>query len=173
MGHSVEQRAGRQAKKTNEFGAYVDQHTIEEYSKMRFLFLTLDNKAGIAITTDNNIVSAFNGGKQKGVLKTLIPMALEVGGKKLDNYDGKLSALYELYGFDPISNTEFDETFAPEDWNFERDGTPDIVFWLHNGDDTNDVLLNFGGYDADWDNVKKFSTYEEAKDFRDQYENKK
>lgn len=162
-----------EAKKTNEFGAYVDQHTIEEYSKMRFLFLTLDNKAGIAITTDNNIVSAFNGGKQKGVLKTLIPMALEVGGKKLDNYDGKLSALYELYGFDPISNTEFDETFAPEDWNFERDGTPDIVFWLHNGDDTNDVLLNFGGYDADWDNVKKFSTYEEAKDFRDQYENKK
>ena len=157
-----------EAKKTNEFGAFVEQHSIEEYSEMRFLFLTLDNKAGIAITSDNNIVSVFNGGKQKGVLKTLLPMALEVGGIKLDNFDSvKLSSLYELYGFDPISNTEFDNTFAPEDWNYERDGAPDIVFWLHNGDSVSDVILNFGGYDVDWDNVKKFSTYEEARRYRD------
>ena len=160
-----------EAKETNEFGAFVEQHSIEEYSKMRFLFLTFDNKAGIAITTDNNIVSVFNGGKQKGVLKTLLPMALEVGGNKLDNFDSdKLSSLYELYGFDPISNTEFDRTFAPEDWNYERDGTPDIVFWLHNGDSVSDVLLNFGDYDVDWENVKKFSTYDEAKKYRDDYE---
>lgn len=160
-----------EAKKTNTFGAFVDQHSIEEYSKMRFLFLTLDNKAGIAITTDNNIVSIFNGGTQKGVLKTLLPMALEVGGNKLDNYDSnRLSGLYELYGFDPISNTEFDKTFAPKDWNYERDGMPNIVFWLHNGDDVNNVLLNFGGYDVDWDNVKKFSTYEDAKEYRDSKE---
>ena len=76
-----------EAKKTNKYGAFVDQHTITEYSQMRFLFLTLDNKAGIAITTDNNIVSIFNGGEQRGVLKTLLPTALEFGGIKLDNYD--------------------------------------------------------------------------------------
>lgn len=135
---------------------------------MRFLFLTLDNKASIAITTDNNIVSVFNGGEQKGVLKTLLPMALEVGGNKLDNFDSdKLSSLYELYGFDPVANTELDKTFALEDWNYERDGTPDIVFWLHNGDGASDVILNFGRYDVDWDNVKGFSTYEETKKYRD------
>lgn len=161
-----------EAKRTNEFGAYVEQHSIEEYSQMRFLFLTLDNKAGIAITNDNNIVSIFNGGKQKGVLKTLLPTALEFGGNKLDNYDSdKLSSLYELYGFDPISNTEFNKTFAPADWNYERDGMPDIVFWLHNGDSVSDVLLNFGGYDVNWDNVRKFSTYDEARMFRDGVEN--
>lgn len=44
---------------------------------------------------------------------------------------------------------------------------PNIVFWLHNGDTVSDVLLNFGGYDVDWDNVKKFSTYNEAKKYRD------
>lgn len=155
-----------EAKRVNEFGAYVEQHSIEEYSKMRFLFLTLDNKAGVAITTDNNIVSIFNGGSQKGVLKTLLPVALEFGGDRLDNYDGKLSAIYELYGFNPISNVEFDETFAPDDWNYERDGKPDIVFWLHNGDSVSDVLLNFGGYDVDWSVVKKFSTYEDAEAYR-------
>lgn len=155
------------AKINNKFGAFVDQHTIEEYSRMRFLLLTLDNKAGIAVTTDNNIVSVFNGGEQKGVLKTLLPVAIEFGGNKLDNYDSdKLSGLYELYGFDPISNVEFDETFAPEDWNFERDGKPDIVFWLHNGDSMDSVLLNFGGYDVNWETVKKFSTYEDAEAYR-------
>ncbi len=157
-----------EAKKSNKFGAFVDQHSMEEYSKMSFLFLTLDKKAGIAITTDNNIVSIFNGGEQRGVLKTLLPVALEFGGKKLDNYDSnKLSGLYELYGFDPIANVEFDKTFAPKDWNFERDGTPDIVFWLHNGDGIGDVLLNFGGYDVDWTKIKKFSTYDDARIYRD------
>lgn len=133
---------------------------------MRLLFLTLDGKAGIAITTDNNIVSVFNGGTQRGVLKTLLPVAIEFGGNRLDNYDGKLSTIYELYGFNPISNVPFDKTFAPEDWDFERDGTPDIVFWLHNGDSMSDVLLNFGGYDVDWDVVEKFSTYEDAEAYR-------
>lgn len=162
-----------EAKKTNEFGPYVEQHSVEEYSQMGFLFLTLDKQAGIAITTDNNIVSVFNGGKQKGVLKTLIPVAIEFGGNKLDNYDSdKLSGMYELYGFDPIANVEFDETFAPDDWNYERDGKPDIVFWLHNGDEVSDVILNFGGYDVNWDNVKKFSTYEEAKKYRDDRDKK-
>lgn len=155
-----------EAKRANEFGAYVAQHTVEEYSKMRFLFLTLDNKAGVAITTDNNIVSVFNGGSQRGVLKTLLPVALEFGGDRLDNYDGRLSSIYELYGFNPISNVEFDETFAPDDWNYERDGKPDIIFWLHNGDSASDVLLNFGGYDVDWNAVKKFSTYEDAEAYR-------
>lgn len=154
------------AKEVNQFGTYVDQHTIEEYSEMQFLFLTLDNKAGIAITTDNNIVSIFNGGSQKGVLKTLLPVAIEFGGDRLDNYDGKLSTIYELYGFNPISNVAFDATFAPEDWNYERDGMPDIVFWLHNGDSVSDILLNFGEYDVDWEVVKKFSTYDDAEAYR-------
>lgn len=155
-----------EAKKENKFGAYVEQHTVEEYSKMPFLFLTLDGKAGVAITTDNNIVSIFNGGTQRGVLKTLLPLALECGGDRLDNYDGKLSTIYELYGFNPISNVEFDTAFAPDDWNYERDGMPDIVFWLHNGDSVSDVLLNFGDYEVDWDAVKKFSTYEDAEAYR-------
>lgn len=101
------------AKETNDHGAFV----------------TLDGTAGIAITKDNNIVSVFNGGQQKGVLKTLMPVAIENGGRKLDNYNSdKLSAMYELYGFNPVSMTEFNEKFAPHDWDYERDGTPDIVF---------------------------------------------
>jgi len=156
------------AKKVNKHGACVDQLTIEEYAAMPFLFVTLDGMAGIAVTSDNNIVSVFNGGTHHGVLKTLMPVAIGVGGNKLDNYDvAKLSGLYELYGFNPISKTAFDETFAPSDWNYERDGHPDIVFWLHNGDAMSDVLLNFGKYDVSWDDVQEFLTYEDARAYRD------
>ena len=155
------------AKETNEHGAFVTQHSIEEYKDMR-LFVTLDGTAGIAITKDNNIVSIFNGGQQKGVLKTLIPVAIENGGTKLDNYDSdKLSAMYELYGFNPVSKTKFNEKFASKDWDYERDGEPDIVFWIHNGDSAEDVVVNFGKYQIDWDNVTEFSTYEEAEKYRD------
>jgi hypothetical protein len=157
-----------EAKMTNEHGAFVTQHSIEEYAQMRKLFLTLDGKAGIAITNDNNIVSIFNGGEKRGVLKTLLPLAIENGGRKLDNYGSpKLSAMYELYGFNPVSKVKFNSLFAPADWNYERDGEPDVVFWIHNGDSAADVVINFGRYMVPWDAVQEFSTYDEAEAYRD------
>ena len=155
-----------EAKKNNPYGSFVTAHSVEEYSTMK-LFLTLDGKAGIAITTDNNIVSVFNGGGKKGVLKTLLPVAIKNGGNKLDNYDSdKLSSMYELYGFNPVSKTKFNCEFAPDDWNYDRDGEPDIVFWIHNGDSAEDVVLNFGRYLVPWEKVQEFMTYEEAEAFR-------
>lgn len=155
------------AKQENPHGAFVTQHTLEEYQDMR-LFITLDGTAGIAITSDNNIVSIFNGGEKRGVLKTLLPVAIENGGRKLDNYNSqKLSSMYELYGFNPISKVKFDSRFAPDDWNYERDGEPDVVFWIHNGDHAEDVVLNFGRYLVPWDAVQEFATYDEAAYYRD------
>lgn len=130
-----------QAKARNPYGPFVTQHEISDYAKMR-LFITTDKTAGIAITEDNNIVSVFNGGEKRGVLKTLLPVAIEQGGRKLDNYNSKgLSSLYELYGFNPVSKVKFNSKFAPDDWNYERDGEPDVVFWIHNGDSAEDVVF--------------------------------
>ena len=155
------------AKCTNPYGPFVTQHPVEEYEKMR-LFITLDGMAGIAITPDNNIVSIFNGGEKHGVLKTLLPIAIQQGGRKLDNYNsGKLSAMYRLYGFNPVSKVKFNSQFAPDDWNYERDGEPDVVFWIHNGDSAEDVVINFGRYNVPWEVVEEFGTYEEAEAFRD------
>lgn len=157
------------AKIVNEHGAFVTQHTIEEYKQMKYLFLTSDGTAGIAVTQDNNIVSVFNGGVKRGVLKTLLPVAIKMGGRKLDNYNSEgLSAMYELYGFNPVSKTKFNANFAPDDWNFERDGEPDIVFWIHNGDTAEDVVINFGRYQVPWDSVQEFNTYDEAEIYRDE-----
>lgn len=157
----------KEAKTSNPHGAFVTQHSVEEYSEMK-LFITLDGKAGIAITSDSNIVSIFNGGEKRGLLRTLLPLAIDHGGRKLDNFSSKkLTAMYQMYGFNPISKTKFNSMFAPDDWNYERDGEPDIVFWIHNGDSAEDVVLNFGRYRVPWDDVQEFSTYEEAGEYRD------
>lgn len=160
------------AKKTNEYGSFVTQHSVDEYKDM-CLFITTDGQAGIAVTKDNNIVSIFNGGERKGALKTLLPVAIQNGGNKLDNYNSeKLSSLYELYGFNPISKVKFNNKFAPTDWNYERDGNPDIVFWIHNGDSAADVITNWGSYFVSWDNVIIFDSYEEAEKYRDELINR-
>jgi len=157
------------AKAVHDYGAFVTQHTVEEYKHMKYLFLTLDGMAGIAVTQDNNIVSVFNGGIKKGVLKTLLPVAIKMGGRKLDNYNSEgLSAMYELYGFNPVIKTKFNANFAPDDWNFERDGEPDIVFWIHNGDSAEDVVINFGRYQVPWNSVQEFKTYGDAEAYRDE-----
>ena len=72
-----------------------------------------------------------------------------------------------MYGFNPVSKTKFNANFAPDDWNFERDGEPDIVFWIHNGDSAETVILNFGRYSVPWDSVQEFKTYNDAEAFRD------
>ena len=155
------------AKQQNEHGAFVTRHTIEEYREMQLL-MTTDGTAGIAIEKDSNIVSAFNGGNIRDVLKTLLPVAIKLGGRKLDNFNShKLSSMYEMYGFWPVSSVKFDESEAPFDWNYDRDGKPDIVFWIHNGDTAEDVVMNLGNYDIFWDDVKMCDTYEAAALFRD------
>ncbi len=156
-----------EAKKVNIFGPFVERHTKSDYDKMK-LFTTLDNSAGIAITFEGNIVSVFSKGLHKGVLKSLMPIALSQGGIKLDNYNSeRLSAMYADFGFIPISKTAFDKNFAPQDWDYEKFGCPDIVFWIHNGDSAESVIYKFGEYKVDMKSVKECPTYEEAERFRD------
>lgn len=62
-------KAIENAKRVNTHGAFVTKHSLDEYKNMK-LYITLDGCAGIAITPDKNIVSIFNGGERKGVLKT-------------------------------------------------------------------------------------------------------
>lgn len=156
-----------EAKKINFFGPFVERRSKDDYRTMQ-LFTTLDDSAGIAITKEGNIVSVFSKGIHKGVLKTLIPVALSRGGKKLDNFDSeRLSAMYASYGFIPISRTSFDKNFAPKDWDYEAFGQPDIVFWLHNGDSAESVIYKFGEYKVDMSKTKKCLNYEEAEKFRD------
>lgn len=151
-----------------EFTAFVEKHTAYEYAEMK-TYLTRDRTAGVAIEKDGNIVSVFNFGEKKYLSRTLIPFAIHKGGKKLDNYNSnKLSAMYAMYGFIPISKTKFKAEFAPPSWNFSEHKTPDIVFWKHNGDSVAEVLKKIGTYEIDINSAQEFVSYKQACKYRDE-----
>lgn len=161
------QSAIRVAKQLNEYGMFVDKHSVTDYERMKTI-LTEDETAGVAIEEDGNIVSVFSSGVHRGAIRTLLPVAIAAGGRKLDNYSSKrLSAMYEMYGFVPVSKVAFDRDYAPDNWNYVRDGEPDIVFWIHNGDSAPDVIRRLGSYMVNWDYVEEYPTYEEAGAYRD------
>lgn len=122
------------AKANNAFGAFVHAYSQEIYQGMSLYLLNDGSKkgvAGVAVTSDGDIVSVFKHPdcSVSGVaLKYLIPKALANGGRKLDCFNGFLPGHYAKLGFVPTSKVKFNDEFAPEDWNYARDKRPDIVF---------------------------------------------
>ncbi len=158
------------AKQNNPYGAFVTQHEVTEYSDMH-LYLDETGTVGVAVTSDGNIVSVFknpNGGPAKAV-SSIILTAIQNGGVKLDNFNSvKLSTRYIQHGFVPVSRTAFVDEFAPSDWNYERDGRPDIVFWVHNGDSLETIAQKIGSYEnPDFDSLPMFDDYDQAEAYRD------
>ena len=122
-----------EAKDNNPHGAFVTQHGIEDYANMR-TFLNDDGTVGVAVKDDGDIVSVFKDNKKnksKGAISSILLTAIENGGTKLDNYNGELSRMYLAHGFIPVARTAFIDEYAPSDWNYERDGRPDIMVHPH------------------------------------------
>ncbi len=138
------QRCIKTAHDENPHGAFLNiKYSADDYSRMQ-MFIVNTGAAGLAVKPDGDIVSVFknlniacndNIGK---VNRFLMYEALKAGGKKLDCFDGKLSKLYGELGFVPICKLKFNDERAPEGWNFERDGRPDIVFMVYIGDSTSE-----------------------------------
>jgi hypothetical protein len=127
------------AKGYNEYGAFVHTYEAEEYKDMK-LFIVNAGAAGIAVKKDGDVVSVFKNPDMaqkddiEKINKELLLTAIDNGGKKLDCFDGFLPELYSKFGFEPGCRIKFNDRFAPESWDFERDGRPDILFMIHNGD---------------------------------------
>ncbi len=123
-------------KNSKQHGAFVHAYPAAEYSKMKIFLLNDGSEKGVAglAVKDGDIVSVFKhpSCKVRGVVdKFLIPKALENGGNRLDCFNGFLPKLYARNGFEPVSKTSFNRDFAPEDWNYDRDGEPDVIFMKH------------------------------------------
>ena len=117
------------------------------------------------VTPDGDIKGLFNPnvarerqGKvaEKGTLRGLMPLLIEAGGNKLDNFDGRLTKLYEDQGFRVVSRTPFNEEFAPEGWNKEDHGTPDVVAMVYDPEGKINI------------EEKTFEEYDDAMAYRDE-----
>jgi hypothetical protein len=91
------------AKKASKFGAAVTAYQAEDYAKMR-LFLADDGKVGFALD-GNDIVSVFKHPDSDAlhVAASILPLAIEQGGTRLDCFDTELPRIYSTADFKAVA----------------------------------------------------------------------
>ena len=125
-----------QLKVSNRFASSVHIYSDDEYTNMR-LFVTDDGRSGIALNGDE-IVSAFShrDSKYPGAAKSMLAVAVQQGGRRLDCFDTALPRIYSEAGFVPVARLKWNDDYAPDDWNYTvysryNGGRPDVVFMAH------------------------------------------
>ena len=158
------------AKGGNDHGDYVHTYDPKEYEDMK-LFIVNAGVAGIAVKKDGDVVSVFKNPDMaqkddiERINRELLLTAINNGGRKLDCFDGFLPELYSKFGFSPACRLKFNDEFAPEKWNYERDGRPNVIFMVHNGDTVDEIKRKQeqGGYDK-YEEIKNKALYVEDYD---------
>jgi len=88
--------------------------------RMMDLYLLRGHNAGFAIKDGDDIVSVHNNSELSGLAREFMRKAKEVGGVRLDHFDGFLTGLYKKYGFTNVYEIyQWDEQYAPSEWSFE------------------------------------------------------
>jgi hypothetical protein len=136
------------------------------------LYLSKDGTYGAAVDPHGDIQNVFNNGGPKGAGGKALVAAIENGGRTLDCYAGFLPSFYRQFGFVETGRMKFNPDFASKDWNFARDGHPDVVFmaWKGYPEGGSDAALQRAGdraawieneestkYGTDWDEAKRES----------------
>ena len=123
--------AFRQAVQRAKYPQSVTVFSAAEYSRMKCV-LRDDGLADYALTPDAEIVSLFSIG-EPGAGRGALADAIKRGGAHLQAFDGFLTHYYRTQGFEEKSRVVFDPGLAPEGWNYEKDGKPDVVFMRYVG----------------------------------------
>lgn len=133
----VFQRQIAKSKETNEYAASVYVYPVEDYANGMRMFLTQDGKAGFGLKPDGDIVSVFShGDNPKGIVHTMVEVARQAGGNKLDCFDTVLPSIYRQHDFRTIDRIPWNGAYRPEGWDEElyrkyNNGKPDFVLMQH------------------------------------------
>jgi hypothetical protein len=117
------------SKEASPFGAAVHVYTPQEYADMR-LFQTPDGKSGFAVKPDGDIVSVYSNGG--GNVFSMLELATQEGGTKLDAFNTVLPYIYEMAGFKETKRYNWSDKHTPEGWDFDvfknyNNGRPQVV----------------------------------------------
>lgn len=139
-----------EAKRNNPYAACLGGYTEEEYAEMKCI--SFDKGLGGLAIHGNDIVSVFKNDTSsiKGFINLAVVSAVINGGDRLDCYsiEGRLPTMYCRQGFMPVCKIRFNRQYAPDNWNYERDGEPDIVFMRYCGDSIEEMQKNRENYKA-------------------------
>lgn len=137
----------------------VDIHDEADYANDK-LFVTKGGSC-VAVETSGNIISVckYKGDKING--RDLIKFAIGKGGDRLDAFGYGLYIFYTKQGFEPVSWTPFNEEYAPNGWNKDRDKPEPVIFYKYTGKVTKEPYNEFIS------RVAPSSDYDTAMEIRD------
>jgi len=148
----VFQAAIAKSKEDSPYGAAVYVYPEEAYADMR-KFMTQDGKAGFALK-GNDIVSVFSSPEHKGAASSMLQLAVQEGGRKLDAFDTVLPNIYYQNGFKVVGRMKWNEDYIPDGWNKQtfkefNKGEPDVVYMAYDPEEsrTPDVISPDQYYD--------------------------
>jgi hypothetical protein len=165
-------KAATKAKSVNEFGAAVDVLSPKEYSKYR-LFITEDGLTGIALSPNGDLGSGFDMSGKPRRLPQLLVLGIENGATHANAFHTILPNYYTAFGFKPVARNLWNDALKPEDWNYEtfkdfNNGRPDVVHFIWDGGDRNNIHERIGQFDSYSDYHKEqtpvINTWEEAQE---------
>lgn len=153
------------SKKSNAHAAAVEVKSLKDYRNKGYrMFVSRGGESGFAIGMDGDIVSLFKQGDApiQDLVSSVLPLAIQQGGTKLDAFDTYLPILYSRYGFKAVARVPFNEQYMPEGWRFEdfkeyKDGRPDVVLMV--------LDPKSGAYQST--DGKLFEDFDEAAAYRD------
>lgn len=149
--------------KNNKFRDSVTIHTVEEYNNMR-MFITEDGTTGITITKNGHLGGAFsdkiNG--RPNDLAQLMVVGIKEGATNAEAFATVLPDYYSAFGFKAVSRAQFNEEFAPENWNYSlykkwQEGKPDLVHFIYDGGSRDTIEERLGQFDY-YENYQKEET---------------
>jgi hypothetical protein len=88
--------------------------------------LVADSGLGGVVVTDDGELSNLFAADCDGA--PLVLDAIEAGADHLNCFDTGLVEYYERFGFFEVDRVEWDESLAPDEWDYEQYGRPDVVF---------------------------------------------
>lgn len=143
-----------------------DTYTADDYKRMKCKCFVTEGGSCVAVKPDGDIISVcknFNNTKTYETGKDLLKIAVANGGTKLDSFDGNYR-FYAECGFEPVSWTPFNKTYAPKGWRVGVDKEEPVIFFKYNGgfvDSSDAALKKF------YKNVKPSVDYDTAEKARD------
>jgi hypothetical protein len=89
--------------------------------------LAVEGNAGVGITQGGELIALFNHNAPDGTGAALVELAKERGANHLWCFETGLEKFYRKFGFTETERFPWDEDKAPENWAYDKFGTPDLL----------------------------------------------
>lgn len=108
---------------------FLTPYTSEQMKESQ-IYLT-DDGVGFALTPEKDMVGVFNNSGKPGAGREAVTLAIAEGAETCDCVAGFLDEYYNNFGFITTDVAQWDDSLAPEGWDYERYGRPDINFFKY------------------------------------------